>query len=197
MQDSDAVAQAKGTVTNVANTAASTLNSAVASVTSSLPSTTNVQTTAQQAATSITQSVAGLVEQVKQALPESVADYIPTSTASSTSTSTSTGAATHHADMPVTLESRETTSAPLEDSRTERPSGVMKPLIPDASTSQSLPAVGTVAHVSNQPAAQENDFTKPHSTGVFEAAGSLQATNNPELVNAQSDLATRAEVGNI
>ena len=104
--------------------------------------------------------------------------------------------------MPVTSETRETTSAPIVDSRTDRPAGTHKALVPEPSTGSSS---GSSA---------ETDITKTHTTGNFEAAGkrntvshahrklipslgSLQATQNPSILQAQSDLAAKAESGDL
>ncbi|KAK9899341.1 hypothetical protein P389DRAFT_47223 [Cystobasidium minutum MCA 4210] len=41
------------------------------------------------------------------------------------------------------------------------------------------------------------DFTTTHTTANFEASGSLQSSKNPSIVEAQSDLAVKAESGDL
>jgi len=135
---------------------------------------------AQETASNLATQATTYAQQAVQKLPGSVKDLLPDSI-----TESSTATPTHQASMPVASETRETTSAPIVDSRTDRPAGTHKALVPEPSTGSSS---GSSA---------ETDITKTHTTGNFEAAGSLQATQNPSILQAQSDLAAKAESGDL
>lgn len=172
---------------------ADTVNSTTSSATSSLPSMQQVQDQASKTAASANataQSVAAqatsLAQQAISQLPASVTSVLPASLTSPTAP------ATHQSAAPVTTESRETTSAPIAESRNDRPEGVLKPLVPDTSSG---------ANAADAPLGQTGGdaFTQPHTTGNFAASGASPTyvfdyvTNLPHLIlrHAASDAQSR------
>lgn len=113
-----------------------------------------VLSSAQGAAANLAQQATALAQQALQKLPESVTELLPSSIKAGP-----TATPTHQAAMPVTSETRETTSAPIVDSRPDRPVATHKPLVPEP------------AGASAGASATETDITKTHTTGNFEAAG--------------------------
>ena len=186
----EAQAQASATAQDVKETTVAE----VSALTSALPSLAQVQA-----------SVTSAAQQVAASLPASVAAYLPASltsggaaggtTAPAVSTADAPAGASHHSQLPLTSESRETTSAPLEGSAGDRPTGTVKPLVAPASTGSTGPSSDTMkAGVVGD---SKIDITQPHTTGTFQATGNLQSTKNPEIVGAQSNLAARAETGDL
>ena len=109
---------------------------------------------AQATASNLASQATTFAQQAVQNLPGSVKDLLP-----STLKDGATATPTHQAQMPVTSETRETTSAPIVDSRTDRPAGTHKALVPEPASADATAS------------ASETDITKPHTTGNFEAAG--------------------------
>lgn len=109
-------------------------------------------------AQSVVAQATNLAQQAISQLPASVTSVLPASLTSPTAS------ATHQSAAPVTSESRETTSAPIAESRNDRPEGVLKPLVPDTSSG---------ANAADAPLGQAGGdaFTQPHTTGNFAASG--------------------------
>ena len=127
----------------------------------SLPSSQGLQNQASATAQSLATQASALAHQAVDKLPASVSTLLPTSIVDGLSSSTP-AVPSHQSQVEITPETRETTSAPILESQSERPSGVMKPLIPNpTSTSSELPTSESNA----------DSWKKPHKIGTFEATG--------------------------
>lgn len=203
-QDSDSVENVIGSVEGVVKTAPAAAAEVISQTASELAARLQARTGASSGATSDSSSAIQQAQDGASSLASSAqataqnlasqasaylqqaADKLPTSISSAVSSTlgTTTGPPSHHHEMKVDDETRETTSAPLAD-KEGRPEGVQKAPIASTTTSQNPPPSGS------------DPFTQSHTTGNFEASGSLQATSNPEMLTAQSDLAAKAESGDL
>lgn len=146
------------TIVNTSQASKATIDNATTNVTNTASNLVN------QASTYVHQALDNLPEGITSKLPSQITNLVGAGGNNAKTPS-------HHEEMPVGPETRETTSAPILDAGSTRPQAVLKAPVAGTTTTADTTGGGQTNAAAPVAATEEDDFTKPHRTGIFEASG--------------------------